>query len=555
MTDRPRVPVPIARGTNGAVVAPHHLATEAGLGVMRAGGSAVDAAIAANAVLAVVMPSSCGIGGDAFWLIWDQGERRLQALNGSGRAPAAAEAETLRRLGHERMPMRGPLTITVPGAVRSWGDAHALFGTLPRQQVLAPAIELAGNGFAAWDELIGSIERMAAVVEATVGGEAAVRFKALFRNRGRAWRPGERMPLPAVATTLERVAQAGFDAFYEDELGERQARFLAEAGSAISVSDLRDHRSTWGDAVSRGYRGLTVATHPPNSSGVVALQILAILGQFQPPAREAFGPDGVADPTWAHLGIEASKVALADRNQLLADPEFADVPVERLLSAAYAAELAATIDPDRASIERLATRLPGGTIYLATVDREGNAVSLIQSNWSGFGSGVVDPETGIHYQNRGRSFRLERGHPNELQPGKRPLHTLLPWMLFHPDVPEPWVVGGSMGGDAQPQIAAQVVSALVDGGLDVRTAISAPRWYVDPEDHIGPAIQVYAEPRFATGLLEDLESRGHPVARVGEFDANLGHSHAIELVDRGPAHGGSLAAATDPRSAGLPAVW
>jgi gamma-glutamyltranspeptidase/glutathione hydrolase len=515
----------------------------------------VDAAIAANAVLAVVVPSSCGIGGDAFWLIWDQGEARLQALNGSGRSPAAADAEVLRRQGHERMPMRGPLTITVPGAIRSWGDAHALFGNLPRQQLLAPAIELARDGFAAWDELIESIERMATIVEADLGGEAAARFKALFRARGREWRPGERMRLPAVAGTLERLAQTGFDAFYEDELGDRQARFLGEAGSAIGAADLRDHRSTWGDPITTGYRGLTVATHPPNSSGVVALQILAILEQFQAPAAEAFGTAGVADPSWAHLGIEASKLALADRNDLLADPEVADIPVDRLLSLQYTAELAAAIDPHRAAIGRPTSRVPGGTIYLATADREGNAVSLIQSNWSGFGSGVVDPVTGIHYQNRGRSFRLEPGHPNELQPRKRPLHTLLPWMLFRPDAPEPWVVGGSMGGDAQPQIAAQVVSALVDGGVDIRTAVSAPRWYLEPEEHIGPARQVYAEPRFAPGLLEDLEARGHPVERLADFDANVGHCHAIELVDRGPAHDGSLAAATDPRSAGLPAVW
>jgi gamma-glutamyltranspeptidase/glutathione hydrolase len=555
MTDGPLVPAPLARGTRGAVVAPHHLATAAGLGVLRAGGSAVDAAIATNAALSVVMPNNCGIGGDAFWLIWDQGAGTLHALNGSGRAAAAADAKQLRRDGLERLPSRGPLTITVPGAVRSWGDAHARFGRLPRAEVLAPAIELAGDGFAVWDGLAASIERMTAITEREVGPDAARRFELVFRPRGRAWRPGERMALPALAATLSRLAERGFDEYYDGDLGTAQARFLAGAGSAISADDLRSHRSTWGEPLRGRYRGATVATHPPNSSGIVALQILAILDRFDPPPAEAFGPAGVDDVRWLHLGIEAAKLALADRNAFLADPAFAPPPVDKLLSELYVAQQAAVIDPRQASVARLAARLPGGTIYLATVDGDGNAVSLIESNWSGFGSGVADPATGIHYQNRGRSFRLESGHPNQLEPGKRPLHTLLPWMLFRPDAPGPWVVGGSMGGDAQPQIAAQVVSSLVDGGVDVRAAVSAPRWYVEPEEHFGPAREVHAEPRFGASILDQLATMGHPVRLMDPFDADLGHCHAIELVEGGPAGGGSLAAATDPRSAGLPAVW
>jgi gamma-glutamyltranspeptidase/glutathione hydrolase len=515
----------------------------------------VDAAVATNAVLAVVAPNNCGIGGDAFWLIWDQAEGRLHALNGSGRAPAAASAQSIRRDGLERLPFRGPLTITVPGAVRSWGDAHARFGRLSREELLGPAIELADHGFPAWDELIEGVERTLQAVEADVGVDAAGRFAAHFRAPGRAWRAGERIRLPSLARTLTRLAHDGFDAFYDGELGERQARFLAGAGSPIRADDITGHRSTWGEPIRGDYRGTTVATHPPNSSGMVALEILGILDHARAPERDRFGPDGVDDTRWVHFGIEAAKLALADRNALLADPDFARPPVERLLSELYTAELAAVIDPHQASVARLAARLPGGTIYLATVDGAGNAVGLIQSNWNGFGSGLVDPETGIHYHNRGRSFRLEPGHPNELEPGKRPLHTLLPWMLFRDDNPEPWVVGGSMGGDAQPQIAAQVISAIVDGGLDVRTAVSAPRWHVDPSEHIGPAMDVYAESRFPDRLFSDLAAMGHPVHRLQAFDADVGHCHAIELVDRGPAHGGTLAAATDPRSAGLPAVW
>lgn len=548
------VPAPLARGRRGAVVAPHHLATTAGLGILRAGGSAVDAAIATNAVLGVVMPNGCGIGGDAFWLVWEAAGGRQHALNGSGRAPAAAAPAALRARVLASIPARGPLAITVPGAVRSWGDAHARFGRLSRAELLGPAIELARGGFPAWPGFIDAVEETAPLVEQAIGPEAG--FFTVYRPHGRPWRPGELVRLPALAATLERLVAAGFDDFYAGETGERQARGLAAAGSAISAADLRAHASTWTAPIATDYRGVRVTTHPPNSSGLVALEILNLLETFEPPERAAFGVAGVDEPRWIHLGIEAAKLAMADRDAHLTDPEFVAVPVDRLASKAYAAELASRIDPARAAPAPAATSpRGGGTIYLATVDGDGNAVSLIESNYMGFGSGVVDPETGIHYQNRGSFFSLDPGHPNVLAPGKRTLHTLLPAMLFRPGRPEPWVVMGSMGGDAQPQILAQLVSALVDGGLDVATAVGAPRWFVEPAEHFSPPVEVRAEPRFRPGTLEALGVLGHPVTRTEPFDGRLGHAHAIELVDGGPAAAeGSVAAATDPRSAGLPAV-
>jgi gamma-glutamyltranspeptidase len=548
------VPAPLARGRRGAVVAPHHLATAAGLGILRAGGSAVDAAIATNAVLAVVVPYSCGIGGDAFWLIWDAATHREHALNGSGRAPASADAAALRDQGLDALPLRGPLTITVPGAVRSWGDAHQRFGRLSREEILAPAVELAREGFPAWDGYIDSLERTLTQLEPVVGSGSG--FEKVFRPHGRAWRRGELIRLPALASTLERLATAGFDDFYEGDVGERQARGLAAAGCGIALSDLRAHVSTWGDPISTTYRGAQVTTHPPNSSGIVALELLNVLEQFEGPSPDAFGPHGVTDVEWIHTVVEAAKLAMADRDAHLTDPEFADIPVERLLSNEYAAELAARIDASHAAPAPAAT-VPkgGGTIYLATVDGDGNAVSLIESNYMGFGSGVVDEETGIHYQNRGSFFSLDASHPNVLAPGKRTLHTLIPAMLFRPGESAPWIVTGQMGGDAQPQIVAQVVSALVDGGVDIASAVAAPRWFVAPEQHFAPPVDVRVEPRFAPGILEALAAKGHPLTLTGEFSHFLGHAHAIELVDGGPAGGGTLAAATDPRSAGLPAVW
>jgi gamma-glutamyltranspeptidase/glutathione hydrolase len=550
----PLVPAPLARGAHGAVVAPHHLATAAGLGILRAGGHAVDAAIATNAVLAVVVPSSCGIGGDAFWLGWDAAAQQQWALNGSGRSASAADAAAWRARGLTAVPFRGPMSITVPGAIRSWGDAHARFGRLSREAVLAPAVELAAGGFPAWDEFIGAVERTTPLVVDVVGADAA--FLRVFRPHGRAWRPGERVRLPALAATLARLADAGFDDFYEGDVAERQARALAAAGSPITVEDLRAHTSTWTEPIATTYRGVRVTSHPPNSSGVVALELLNILERFEAPNAAAFTADGVADARWLHLGVEAAKLAMADRNRWLTDPEFAEVPVRHLLDKGYAGELGGRIDPRRASRPEASTMPPGGgTIYLATVDGDGNAVSLIESNWAGFGSGVVDPDTGIHYQNRGSFFSLDPGHANVLAPRKRTLHTLLPGMLFRDDR-GPWVVAGSMGGDIQPQIHAQLVSALVDGGMGVNAAVAVPRWGVEPEVLLAPPTTVSAEPRFPAGVLEALESLGHPVVRTGAFGAALGHCHAIELVDGGPsADGGSVAAATDPRSAGLPAAW
>ncbi len=547
------VPATLARGLRGAVVAPHHLATAAGLSILGAGGSAVDAAIATNAVLGVVMPSGCGIGGDAFWLIWEAAAARQHALNGSGRAPAGADPAALRRDGLETIPFRGPLAVTVPGAVRSWADAHARFGRLSRADVLASAIELARDGFAAWDGFISAVEGTLPSCRAAIGADSG--FERVYRPNGRPWRPGEPIRLPALAATLERLAEVGFDEFYEGELGERQGRGLAAAGSAITVDDLRAHRSTWAEPIATDYRGVRVTTHPPNSSGIVALELLNILETFDPPSTDAFGPAGCADPRWIHVGIEASKLAMADRDANLTDPEFADCAVDRLTSKAWARSLATRIDPTRSARPPAATTpRGGGTIYLATVDADGNAVSLIESNYMGFGSGVVDPETGIHYQNRGSYFSLDPTHPNVLAPRKRTLHTLMPGMLFRAGDAAPWIVTGSMGGDAQPQIHAQVVSALVDGGVDVATAVSAPRWFVEPDDHFAPPVEVRAEPRFAPSVLTALVAMGHPVTKTDAFDRKLGHAHAIELIDGGPASGGSLAAATDPRSAGLPAV-
>ncbi len=541
----------VARGARGAVVAPHHLATTAGLAVLAAGGHAVDAAIATNAVLGVVMPHGCGIGGDAFWLVWDEPAGEQVALNGSGGAPAAASAAHLRGLGLDRIPRRGPLAITTPGAVRSWADAHRRWGRLPRAAVLAPAIELATSGFPA----SGDLARAAGgIIGETAAEPWAEGLRSVWQPAGRRVGPGDRVRLPALATTLGALADEGFDAFYDGPLGERIAHALAAAGAPFGVGDLRDHRSSWGTPIATTYRGIRVTTHPPNSSGILALEILNVLTRYAPPPGAAFGDRGWSDAAWPHLQLEAAKLVFADRDAHLADPAVRDIPVERLLSAAHATSLAARIDAGRADPSPAPVRtLVGGTVYLAVVDAAGNAVSLIQSNAAGFGSGVLDAATGVHFQNRGASFSLDPAHPNVLEPGKRTVHTLLPGMLFRDGERRPWIVAGSMGGDVQPQVHAGLVSALVDGGVDIGTAIAAPRVLVEPAGWLAPPVDVVADGDLAPGVEAGLAARGHHLRRV-PFDGSLGHQHAIELVDGGPAAGGSLAATTDPRSSGEPAV-
>jgi gamma-glutamyltranspeptidase / glutathione hydrolase len=520
--------MPPSYGSHGAVVSPHHLASSVGLRILRAGGSAVDAAIATNAALGVVFGSACGIGGDAFWLIWDPGPSRLIGLNGSGRSGSAANATAVVRAGLDAMPLRGGLAVTVPGAVRSWADAHARFGRLSRSALLEPAIELAADGFPAWEGFIEAVERSAPIFRAALGSEAA--WFRVYRPAGRPWRRGERVRLPALGETLRRIADHGWQEFYEGETAELQSRALSAAGSFVSAEDLQAHASIWTEPISTDYRGTQVTSHRPNSQGFVALEILNVLERFEPPSPRVFKGLSGADLRWTHLGIEAAKLAIADRDLYLTDPDAFATPLETLLSKDYAATLAGMIDPRKARTPA-GRRIPvgGGTVWIGVVDESGSAVSLIESNFMTFGSGVVDPATGVVFQNRGSFFSLDPGMVNVLGPAKRTLHTLMPGMLLRDG--QPWLVVGSMGGDAQPQIHAQVVSAAVDGGLDVASAVAMPRWFVESERPLAPPTTVRAEPRFRAGLLRGLEGLGHEVTRTAPFDSLLGHCHGIELID------------------------
>ena len=549
----PLVPPSLARGLRGAVASPHHLASAAGIATLRAGGSAVDAAIATNAALSVVTSYMCGLGGDAFWLIWDGS--RLDGLNGSGRSGRAASIEAAAAAGLTSMPFHGPWTVTVPGAIRSWADAHARHGRLRWPDLLRPAIELA-EGFPASTAWSASVERAARAY----GAESD--WARVFRPHGRPWLVGERVSLPALGSTLERLAGDGPDAAYTGTLAARAAEYLGSRGSPLTREDFADHRSDWTEPIETVYRGVTATSHRPNSSGAIALELLNVLATLDPPPRDRFGEHGVEDARWIHLALETARLCLADRDAYLTDPD-GMVPdaLERLLSERHARALASRLDDRHVLAPRAhAGDRSGDTVYLATADRWGAAVSLIESNYSGFGSGLVDPATGVAYQNRGAFFSLDPGHANALAPRKRTMHTLTPGMLFRDG--RPWIVHGSMGGEIQPQVFAQFVSAVVDGGLDIATALALPRWAADVAEHYGAPVVTRLERRIPEAIAADLAARGHRVEWGAAFDSGFGHAHAVEVraLDAGGAAGRadetvSLAAATDPRSEGLPAAW
>ncbi|HUG47868.1 MAG TPA: gamma-glutamyltransferase family protein, partial [Candidatus Limnocylindria bacterium] len=522
-----------------------YLASEAGLGVLRAGGSAVDAAIATNAALAVVAAHSCGLGGDAFWLIWNG--VRVQGLNGSGRSARGATLEAAAAAGLSEMPLRGPWTVTVPGAIHSWGEAHARYGQLHWATLLEPAAELA-DGFPATDGWVGAVERSAAIF-GTDGDWART-----FRPHGRAWQVGEVVRLPNLAATLRRLAQEGPAAAYSGGLAGRAAEYLAGRGSPLRADDFAAHRSDWTEPVAITYRGVTSLSHPPNSSGLAALELLGVLERFPPPPPGAYGPAGVADARWVHLGLEAARQALANRDRLLTDPAHMshDVLASYLDNARIAA-LAAGIDQERAAaLSPPGMPAGGGTVFLTTADAEGRLVSLIESNYAGFGSGLVDPETGVGYQNRGAFFRLDPRHANALAPGKRTMHTLTPGMLLRDG--SPWIAHGQKGGEIQPQIFAQFVSAVVDGQMDIAGALAAPRCAALMPGHMQPPSITALESRYRNDVVDDLRRRGHDVQLVEPFSPAMGHAQAVEVVPDGSG-GKTLAAASDPRSEGAALAW
>ncbi len=483
------------RGAHRSLVLARHgmactsqpLASFAAAEVLRSGGTAVDAAVTAAAMLAVVEPFMTGPGGDCFALVWDGA--RLHGLNGSGRAPGAATIDAMQARGQATMPLVGPLAITVPGSVDAWCELLARFGRRSLAEALAPAIATAEDGFPVSEIIAAQWSFAAGLLQDDVG-------RAAFTCDGRAPRAGEIMRLPALAHSLRQLAAGGRETFYRGELGAALAAAVQARGGLLSAADLAAHTSTWVEPIAVDYRGVAVCELPPNGQGLAALLALNIL--------ECFDLPGAAPDLRTHLQIEAIKLAFADRNRWIADPEHASVPVERLLSKDYAQGRAALIRPDKA-LKRVAagSRTASDTVYLTTADASGMVVSLINSLYLAFGSGIVADGTGIALQNRGAGFVLDATHPNALAPHKRPFHTIIPAMLLRDG--RPLLAFGVMGGDMQAQGHVQLVSRLLDEGCNLQEAIEQPRFnYFDGD-------RVALEAGLATAVGAALAQRGHVI--------------------------------------------
>lgn len=514
----------------------HPLATQVALDVMQAGGSAVDAAIAANATLGLMEPTGNGIGGDLFAIVWDPKTRRLHGYNGSGRSPAALTLAEFQRRGLTQVPAHGPLPVTVPGTVDAWFALHQRFGRRAMADNLAPAIRYARNGHPVheviayyWGRSVPTLSKWPGYSEQFTVPCAAGESGCVAGRR--APRTGETWKNPYLAATLERIARGGRDAFYKGEIARGIDAYFKANGGFLAYADLAAHRGEWVDPVSTSYRGFDVWELPPNGQGIAALQILNLL---EPYDLKAYG---FGSPEHVHLFTEAKKLAFADRAASYADPEYYKTPVAKLVSKEYARERGKLINMDRAMKAAEPGVIPqlneGDTIYLTTADADGMMVSLIQSNYRGMGSGMAPPGLGFIFQDRGEQFVLKDGHPNSFAPGKRPFHTIIP--AFVTKGGKPWLSYGVMGGAMQPQGHVQILLNLIDFGMNLQEAGDAPR--IQHDGSAEPAGQATA---MADGGELDLES-GFPYETVR---ALMRKGHSVRFAD-GP-YGGYQAIMVNP---------
>lgn len=532
-----------AWGLHGAAATAHPLATLAAVDILRAGGSAVDAAIAANAVLGLVEPIACGIGGDAFAMLWDPKQRKVAGLNGSGRSPRALSLETVRsRARNGLIPSYGALPVSVPGAVAAWGDLHARYGRLAWRDLFAPAIRHAEEGHPVAQTVAYYLGRSFINFNRPGAGiEEVENFNRVWAGEGRTPREGEVFKNPALARTYRRIAGGGPREFYEGDIAREIERYFRRVGGWMTRADLAAHRSEWVEPSSSGYRGVEVWALPPNSQGLATLQLLNILETFDVKAM------GFQSAAAIHHGVEAKRLAFEDRARHYADPAFHQAPVEWLISKDYARERAKLIRPDRILTPVHPGQAPsrGDTTYFCVADADGMMVSLIQSNYRGMGSGLSPDGLGFMFQDRGELFALEDGHPNLYAPGKRPFQTIIPGFATRGG--EPWLAFGVMGGDMQPQGQAQIISNMVDFGLDLQAAGDAPRWHHEGStEPTGEAQKGLGTLRLETGVPEATKAALAGLGwRFGPSDGGFGGYQAIE---RWP---GRYGAATEMRKDGV----
>lgn len=489
------------------------IAAQAGLDMLRRGGNAVDAAIATAACMTVVEPTSNGIGGDAFALAYMDGE--LHGLNGSGRSPKALDPTPI--LEQSKFPRNGWLPVTVPGCVQAWVDLHGRFGQLDFSDCLEPAIDYARNGYLVSPQTAQYWQRAAR----HFGGFQA--WRDTFLVNGDAPKPGEKVTLPDHAQTLRSIADSTGESFYRGELAQRIAAAAQQDNGPLAASDLAEHESLWVEPISVDYRGYRLNETPPNGQGIAALIALGVLQHFDLPNMEVDSPEAI------HLQIEAIKLGFADAHQSVADPDHMQTTSEALLNGDRLKQLATKIDPNHAQVFDTGIPKPGGTILLCTADRFGNCVSFIQSNYTGFGSGIVIPGTGIAMQNRGACFNLEPGHPNVVGPEKRPYHTIIPGLVTPGSggAATDLMAFGVMGGHMQPQGHLQVLSRIVDAGQNPQAALDGPRWRWDH----GRTVSI--EPGFSETTVRRLMELGHEIEPASRRSVSFGRGQAIHRLDDG----------------------
>lgn len=520
----------VVYGRRGMVCTSQPLAAGAGLDILKAGGNAVDAAVATAIVMTVLEPVSNGIGSDTFALVWAGG--KLHGLNGSGYAPAALSGDLLRAQGYDKMPARGWVPVNVPGTPSAWRALSRRFGRLPFEKLFESAVRYAREGYPVspvaavqWREQCENFSR-------TLKAPCHRGWFDTFAPQGRAPEPGELWRSEDMARTLEELAETGCESFYRGKLAQKIDRFSRETGGYLRSGDLAGYEAEWVQPISIHYKGCDVWEIPPNGHGLVALMALNTLRNDRFPARD--------DARTIHLQLEAMKLAFADGQKYITDPAYMTRTVEQLLDPSYAQRRRSSIT-ELAQPPLAGDPASGGTVYLCTADGEGNMVSLIQSNYMGFGSGVVIPGTGISLNDRGANFSLDPNHDNCLQPGKRPYHTIIPGFLTR----DGQAVGpfGVMGGFMQPQGHLQVVMNTIDFDLNPQAALDAPRW------QWAGGMRIEVEPGFPQHLVEELAARGHDI----HISANTRSFGRGEIIWRGP--DGVLMGATEPRADGMAAAW
>ncbi|HPY67860.1 MAG TPA: gamma-glutamyltransferase [Bacteroidales bacterium] len=486
---------------SGMATTSQPLATQVALDILKRGGNAIDAAIAANAVLGVVEPTGCGIGGDLFALIWSAERDKLYGLNASGRSPRSLKLEYFKDNGYDVIPPFGPLPVSVPGCVDGWFEMHEMFGRLSIREILQPAINYARNGFPVTELIAFYLERNTQILAEYPN------IKSVYMPGGKCPSKGEIFKNPLLANTLEKIVKGGRNEFYRGTIARDIAAFMQKQGGFLSYEDLSRHHSEWVEPVSTNYRGYDVWELPPNGQGIAALQILNILEGLD------IAGMGFGSTEYIHVFTEAKKLAFEDRAKFYADPLFAKAPVSQLISKRYAAERRKQINPQRAArIYNAGITEAGNTVYLTVADREGNMVSLIQSNYRGMGSGMCPTGLGFVLQNRGEMFSLAPGHANVYAPGKRPFHTLMPGFITKNN--RPWVSFGVMGGDMQPQGHAQIVINLIDFNMNLQEAGDAPRIYhTGSSEPTGQNMTsggiLHLESGFRTEVIQKLMTMGH----------------------------------------------